>query len=208
MTFWDRLDRVADDWSVLRHSFYERWSRGELTRDELAAYSGQYRHAVVALAAASGAAEPHPDPATREHLAEHAAEEGEHVELWDRFVAATGGDTGADAAPETLVCAGTWARDGRSADETLAALYAIESAQPAIAETKLRGLVDHYGFEPGDATVYFDVHTELDHEHAAAHRELLESAVGQGRDDELIAAARDALAATWALLDGVERTAR
>ena len=208
MTFWDRLDRVADDWSVLRHSFYERWSRGELLREELARYSGQYRHAVVALAAASDAAEPHPDAATRDHLREHAAEEAEHVDLWDRFVEATGGDTAAQAAPETLVCAGAWAREGRSADATLAALYAIESAQPAIAETKLRGLVDHYGFEPGEATVYFDVHAKLDHEHAAAHRELLERAVGQGRDDELIAAARDALAANWALLDGVERSAR
>ena len=208
MTFWDRLDRIADDWSVLRHSFYERWSRGELTRAELAAYSGQYRHAVVALAAASGAAEPHPDDATREHLREHAEEEAGHVELWDRFVEAAGGDTGAEPAPETLVCAGAWAREGRSADETLAALYAIESAQPAIAETKLRGLVDHYGFEQGDGTAYFDVHATLDHEHAAAHRELLAGAVGNGRDDELLAAARDALAANWALLDGVERTTR
>ncbi len=208
MTFWDRLDRVADDWSVLRHSFYERWSRGELTRAELAHYSGQYRHAVVALASAATAAQTHPDAATQEHLRDHSAEEAEHVELWDRFVEAAGGDSGAQAAPETLVCATTWARAGRSADETLAALYAIESAQPAIAETKLRGLVDHYGFEQGDGTVYFDVHATLDHEHAAAHRELLEEAVGQGRDDELIAAARAALAANWALLDGVERTAR
>ena len=208
MTFWDRLDRIAADWNVLEHRFYARWSRGELTRDELAAYSGQYRHAVLALAGAARAAAPAADTRTADHLRAHAAEEAEHVELWDRFVGAVGGDTAAAPAPETELCAAAWAREGRSGAATLAALYAIESAQPAIAETKRRGLVAHYGFEPGEATAYFDVHATLDHEHAAAHRELLEREVGRGADDELLGAAREALAGNWALLDGVERRAR
>jgi len=207
MTFWDRLDRIAADWNVLEHPFYTRWSRGELTRDELAAYSGQYRHAVVALADAAAAGAPANDAGTTEHLREHAAEEAEHVALWDRFVDAVGGDADAAPAPETLICAHAWAREGRTSAATLAALYAIESAQPAIARTKLRGLVDHYGFEQGDATTYFDVHATLDHEHAAAHRERLEQEVGNGSDEELLAAAREVLAGNWALLDGMERRA-
>ena len=182
-----------------------RWSRGELSRRELAAYSGQYRHAVVALAGAAEAATAPADARIAEHLREHAAEEAEHVELWDRFVGAVGGDAGAAPSPETSICASAWAREGRSDAATLAALYAIESAQPAISETKLRGLVDHYGFSGGDATAYFEVHGRLDHEHAAAHRAVLEREIGSGRDDELLDAAREVLAGNWALLDGVDR---
>lgn len=205
MTFWDRIDAVRADWDVLAHPFYERWSRGELLRDELARYSGQYRHAVVALADASGVASPAEDPQLRQHLADHAEEEAGHVELWDSFVEAAGGDSNAAPTPETEICAAVWARPERSPEATLAALYAIESAQPQIAETKLRGLIEQYGFEAGAATAYFDVHATLDHEHAAAHRAHLETALDDADHDELIAAAREVLAANWALLDGVDR---
>jgi hypothetical protein len=49
---WSRLDAVKARWNVLEHPFYERWSAGELSHDDLARYAGQYRHAVVALAEA------------------------------------------------------------------------------------------------------------------------------------------------------------
>ena len=55
-----QIEAVREAWDVLRHPFYARWSRGELTREELARYAGQYRHAVVALAdAAERAGSPH-----------------------------------------------------------------------------------------------------------------------------------------------------
>ena len=55
MDFFEELETVRERWNVLRHPFYQRWSAGELTIDELAVYSGQYRAAVVALADASEA---------------------------------------------------------------------------------------------------------------------------------------------------------
>ena len=61
MNFWTRLEQIAEQRSVLRHPFYVRWSEGTLTRAELARYSGQYRHAVVALAAAAEAAARSPE---------------------------------------------------------------------------------------------------------------------------------------------------
>jgi pyrroloquinoline-quinone synthase len=209
MKFWDRLETVKSDNDVLEHSFYVRWSNGELSRQELADYSGQYRHVVVALAAASrnAAAEPGVDPALREHLEDHAAEETAHIAVWDRFVDATGGDSGADPLPETELCSAAWAGAGRNPMATLAALYAIESSQPAISATKQQGLVDLYGFEKGAAIDYFQIHAELDHEHAESHRRFLEAEVEAGRvdEDELVAAAREVLRANWTLLDGVER---
>jgi pyrroloquinoline-quinone synthase len=205
MSFWDRAERIADDWNVLRHPFYERWNDGELLREELARYSGQYRHAVKALADASAKAAEGADEPVREQLEEHAEEEASHVELWDEFVDEVGGDAGADPVLETQICANAWIGEGRSTEESLAALYVIESAQPAIADVKRDGLLTHYGVEPGPGTRYFDLHAKLDHEHAAAHRELLEPLVGRGRDDAMLAAMREALAGNWALLDGIDR---
>src|SRR4051794_41769337 len=100
MTFWDRFARIADDWNVLKHPFYERWNRGELLRDELARYSGQYRHAVVALADASASAAAGADESVRPQLAAHAEEEAGHGPIWDPVVdeAGVGGGGAATAA--------------------------------------------------------------------------------------------------------------
>ena len=54
--FFARVDEVRKRRDVLHHPFYQRWSRGELERAELAFYAGQYRHAVVALADAASQA--------------------------------------------------------------------------------------------------------------------------------------------------------
>src|SRR6202030_937133 len=48
-----RLEATRHRINVLEHPFYERWSAGELSADELGRYAGEYRHAVSALARAS-----------------------------------------------------------------------------------------------------------------------------------------------------------
>jgi pyrroloquinoline-quinone synthase len=199
MEFFEELDAVRERWNVLDHPFYTRWSEGTLTRDELAYYSGQYRHAVVALAeAARGAADADPS------LARHAAEEAAHVELWDGFVDAVGGDSGAAPAPETAACAQAWAKDGPLL-ETLVGIYAIEAAQPAISATKATGLRERYGIDAAAATAYFDLHEQLDVEHAAQGRAFIAERLNGADRDALVARAEDVLRANWELLDGIER---
>ena len=158
MDLWTRVEQVRSRWNVLDHPFYQRWSQGELSRRDLACYSGQYRHAVVALARASERAAQAAEPEIRAQLAEHAAEEADHVALWDDFTDAVGGDPQAEAEPETAACARAWAGQGRSLLGDLVALYAIESGQPAIAETKQAGLREHYGIDGAGDTAYFDLH--------------------------------------------------
>jgi pyrroloquinoline-quinone synthase len=200
------FDRLADTQrrcNVLEHPFYTRWSAGELTREELSWYAGEYRHAVVALAEATAAAARASEPAVRAQIAEHAAEEAEHIDLWDAFAHAVDADLEHEPAAETAQCAAAWTAAG-DALEGLVVLYAIESAQPAISRTKLEGLVDHYGFAEGTATEYFSLHSERDHEHAAQSRRLIEERLEDADEDRLVAVAEAALRGNWTLLDGVE----
>jgi pyrroloquinoline-quinone synthase len=207
MEFFTQLETVRDRWNVLQHPFYQRWSAGELTREELATYAGQYRHAVVALADASTATADVAGDELQTGLRAHAAEETAHIDLWDAFTAAVGGDVTAAPTAETAACAAAWAGDGeRPLLRSLAAMYAIESGQPAISETKTEGLVEHYGFAPGsDATRYFELHAVRDIEHAAHERDLLEARLQPGDADALLEEAEAVLRANWELLDGVER---
>jgi pyrroloquinoline-quinone synthase len=200
----DRLDAVREHWNVLRHPFYLRWSAGELERSELAFYAGEYRHAVVALADATSGAAAAAEPGLRAELADHAAEERAHVSLWDEFAHALDADTGREPLPESAGCAEAWTA-GDDLLERLAVLYAVEASQPAISQTKLDGLREHYGMsDDARATAYFALHADRDHEHAAESRELLRARAAEGDGERLAARAEAALRGNWRLLDGVE----
>lgn len=207
MDFWSALEQIAQRRSVLAHPFYVRWSAGELSREELAIYAGQYRHAVVALADASAEAARDADADARDGLAAHAAEEAEHVALWDDFIEAVGGEHGAAPADETKRCVAAWSGGGgRPLLGTLVALYAIESAQPELSRTKIAGLAEHYGVR-GAGAAYFELHEQRDIEHAAAMRGLIEQRLEGADDSALLIEADRVLTANWQLLDGVERMA-
>jgi pyrroloquinoline-quinone synthase len=191
-----RLDDARRRRNILEHPFYARWERGELTREALSAYAGEYRHAVLALA---GAAETAAPLAGREH----ADEERAHIALWDEFASVLNADVGGPPQHETARCAAAWT-SAQDPLEALAILYAIEAGQPKVSRTKLDGLVEHYGFEEtGAGTAYFRLHAELDHRHAAESRKLLERHAAPADEERLVAAAERALDGNWALLDGV-----
>ena len=204
MDFFDRLEAARERWNVLEHSFYTRWSAGELTTEELGFYAGQYRHAVVALAGSLRSAAESAEPPLRKPLERHAAEEEAHVALWDRFGEAVGADDAAEPRPETARCVESWSA-GRDTLERLVASYAVESGQPAVSRTKLEGLVAHYAVDKGPATEYFSLHAELDVEHAAESRALIEERLEGADHERLLELAEDALRGNWELLDGVER---
>jgi pyrroloquinoline-quinone synthase len=187
-TLIQQLDAERERLNTLRHPFYLKWSAGELSRDELAVYAGQYRHAVVALA----------ELAARDGDREHAREEAAHIELWDAFVDGVGG-TRDEPTPETQAFVDALrVTDGAGID---AVLYSLESMQPPVSESKLDGLQRFYGFSADEpACAYFRVHSTLDDEHARQAAERLET---RSETDGALASATAALEANWRLLDGV-----
>jgi len=199
---WQRIEESRARHNVLEHPFYVRWSAGELSREELARYAGQYRHATEALARlCSQTAETAPDE-HRAEVAAHAAEEEAHVGLWDDFVEAVGGEIGAEPTPETAECVTDWTVPDSYLAQ-LARMYAIESGQPEIAHTKREGLNRFYGINGGPGSEYFTVHEEADHAHAEESRRLIEEAMTPEDEDALVAAAESAFKANLRLLDGV-----
>jgi pyrroloquinoline-quinone synthase len=199
---WERIEESRARNNVLEHPFYVRWSAGELSREELARYAGQYRHATEALARlCRETADAAPD-ARREEIAVHAAEEESHVGLWDGFVEAAGGEIGAEPTPETAECVTEWTSpDGYLAQ--LARMYAIESGQPEIARVKRDGLSRFYGIDGGAGSEYFRVHEGSDHAHADESRRLIEEGMTPEDEDAVVSAAESAFRANWRLLDGV-----
>jgi pyrroloquinoline-quinone synthase len=199
---WERIEESRARHNVLEHPFYVRWSAGELSREELARYAGQYRHATEALARLCGQTAENAPEQHREEIAAHATEEEAHVGLWDDFVEAAGGEIGAEPTPETAECVTAWtAPEGYLGQ--LARMYAIESGQPEIARTKREGLARFYGINGGPGSEYFKVHEGADHAHAGESRRLIEEAMTPEDEDALVAAAESVFKANMRLLDGV-----
>jgi len=212
----DRLDEQIAARHLLTHPFYLAWTRGELRKETLADYAGQYYQHVAAFPTYLSAvhARCEDQPTRRQLLAnliDEEAGEPNHPQLWKNFAAAL------DVSPNDLENAAQWPetagliatfRDVCSRGdiaEGLAALYAYESQIPAVSESKIDGLKKHYGFSEPESYHYFTVHIEADREHSAAERALLAENIRPENSAAVTAAAERVLNVLWELLSGVCR---
>jgi pyrroloquinoline-quinone synthase len=213
MSTLDALHDLIARRRLLDHPFYQAWSDGALTPQDLRTYAGQYYHWVHAFPTWLSAAHANAtDLTTRQAILENLIDEERgpenHPELWLRFTDALGLDRDevrrADLLPETADAIAAMRRVCRdmAAVAGVAALYAYESQQPDVMRTKREGLRDLYGVTTGHD--YFVAHERLDVEHAAGERDLIVRH-GEGHEEAVLEAARAALDATYTILDGVNR---
>jgi pyrroloquinoline-quinone synthase len=221
--FWSRFEERVAPFNLLQHPFYQSWSKGELTREDLREYAAEYWHHVSAFPTYLSALHSRlPDGEMRREVLRNLAEEEgvdsaagrPHSDLWMDFAAGMGATcdevTRRAVQPEMAALMATFRelmQEG-TASSAMAALYAYESKVPAIAATKAEGLAAHYATE-GAAARYFTLHQTADVAHAGVWRELIdkELAASPSTEDEEAAlnAGERAAKALWVALNGVER---
>jgi pyrroloquinoline-quinone synthase len=216
--FFAALDARVGRFDLLQHPFYQAWSKGELTRDELREYAAEYWHHVSAFPTyLSGLHARLEDAPLRRMVLENLAdEEGlpagrAHSDLWMDFATGMGANSsevhGRELQPETaaLIAHFRSAMQGSPAS-ALASLYTYESRVPAIARTKGEGLKEHYGADKATAR-YFTLHQTADVYHAQVWRDAIESELTARPENAEAAldAAEATAAALWSTLDGIER---
>ena len=211
------IDAAVENRAMLKHPFYQAWENGTLTREALASYAKQYFHHVEAFPRAVSAVHANcPDAKGRKLLAENLAEEegvgagkDDHASLWLGFAAGMGAEESEVRAtslhPETQALIDAFrSLSRRSYASGLGALYAYESQLPAIAKTKIEGLVERYDVSEPATLKFFQVHEFADIEHSDVCRELLDALPDADRA-EAHAAACELAGALQGFLTGMQR---
>ncbi len=172
-----QLDERIASRSLLQHPFYVKWSKGELTLDDLRVYAKEYFHLAksvpgIVSRVRDRALEKHPEMIP--FIEENIVEETEHTELWKRFAMSLNisDEELTVYQPSLKTRHAVQMMEGlaeRSFDHGVAAMYAMELELPQIAQTKKDGLCDFYDLTSIDAHIYFDEHLK-EEKHLAVWR--------------------------------------
>ncbi len=207
-----RLNAVIDEFHLLKHTYYQLWSEGKLSKESLQQYAAQYYSQVQSFPRfISRVHTACPEIAARKILLENLVDEEihgtDHPALWMQFAEGLGvtrDEVNATTAfPETNAMVNTYydlaERDWR---DGLCALYAYESQVPAVSESKIDGLKKFYGITDERTLEFFTAHQVYDVGHANQVASLIERYVDPSRAE---AATREAASALWGFLDGMCR---
>jgi pyrroloquinoline-quinone synthase len=214
--FWNTVEEKIAAYDLLCHPFYQAWSMGELTREELRQYAGNYYHHVAAFPTYLSALHSRLNDGElrREVLRNLADEEIDgtaHSDLWLNFAGGMGAEASdvrsGEPVAEVKELIATFrdiAANGSTA-EALAAFLAYESQVPRVAKTKMEGLQNLYGADAKTCS-YFTLHQTADVHHSQVWRDSLDAelAAHPEESDRAIAAAETAAKALWRALDGIE----
>ncbi|NPA34835.1 MAG: hypothetical protein GXO48_07920 [Chlorobi bacterium] len=151
---------------LLEHPFYQAWTEGKVTEEQLSNYAYGYQQVIdkvpywwQKVLAAAGMQEKY------QWIVE---EEKEHAQLWRQWRQTLPEPTDKKDMSEFI----KW-MDSLSPDELLGALHVFEIQQPEVAKTKKEGLIEFYGYNWEDLSLkYFDDHMK-EEPHIKAGKELM-----------------------------------
>jgi pyrroloquinoline-quinone synthase len=215
--FWQEADQEIAKYDLLKHPFYQAWSAGELTKEDLEFYAEQYFHQVSQFPTYLTSLHSRlPEGAMRRDVLANAYEEEcdgiAHSELWLRFAEGMGGDASnlneKMPIPEVNDLVNTFGALSKVAPVASAfgALFAYESQVPKIAAEKRNGLKQHYGADDRTCS-YFTLHEKADIHHASVWRKIISALIEQDGHHaaEALEGISRAARALWTALDGIER---
>ena len=207
-----QLDSQLDKFHLLKHPFYVALEKGELTQEILQDYAEQYYQHIKAFPRYISATHSMCDNIEqRKILLDNLSDEEDfskdHPMLWKQFAlaAATSKESVESVKQEAFTSnlIDNFFRLSRSSyAEGLGALYAYERQVPEIAETKIKGLVEHYNISTDEALEYFVVHKDADVE----HREQSAMLMNQLSDEERVLAEEAGMSTVkmlWNFLSGL-----
>jgi len=183
--FSKELNKKLDEYHLLKHPFYKSWNDGKLTREIIKDYAEQYYQHVKAfpryISATHSLCE---DIEKRKILLENLQDEenrdDDHPKLWKNFALAIGSSNDEIKSVKeekfTTELIENFFKNGRASyAEGLASLYTYERQIPEVAETKIRGLKNHYGVTSKEGLKFFEVHKAADVYHREACEKLLDA---------------------------------
>jgi pyrroloquinoline-quinone synthase len=205
------LDQKIKAKHLLTHPFYQAWSKGELSLEDLKFYAQQYFAHVRAFP--TYLSEMHSrceDLQYRRFIASNLADEEAasptHLDLWLDFAAGLGVDKNAvmntQAGPGVQALIDIYrSLMQQGTAEAAAALYCYEKQIPEVAGAKIQGLKDNYGITDPATLRYFAVHETADVEHAGQWASMLQSE--KMAPAKVAEVADRALGALWGALDEI-----
>jgi len=210
--FSKQLNEKLDKYHLLNHYFYKAWNEGKLNREIIRDYAEQYYQHVKAfpryISATHSLCE---DLDKRKILLENLQDEekdgADHPKLWKNFAKAMGSDNkkieNVKNEKFTSELIDNFFKNGRSSyAEGLASLYTYERQIPEIAETKIRGLKNHYGVTSKEGLEFFEVHKAADVYHREACEKLLDD-LSQEEQKKAEASALSTAKYLWNFLTGI-----
>jgi pyrroloquinoline-quinone synthase len=147
MNIQQQLDAIIERWNLLNHPFYKAWSNGTLPVEKLKEYSGEYASFINTVAESW-------ETCGYEDIAD--TERG-HYLMWKDFAGSLGNETIESNLPAIRELVAACGDHNRSVASALGGLYAFEAQQPYTAQSKLKGLREHYADLHCNET-YFIVH--------------------------------------------------
>ena len=212
---WNLVKEKVEQYHLLKHPFYQAWSKGQLPKEALRTYAAQYYRHVAAFptylsALHARAEEGRERRVILENLVDEEYKTPTHPELWLRFAEGLGLKRseveGAPAWRETgrVVSAFRRVCSQRPLPEGIALLYAYEDMTPRVAATKAKGLDEFYGIRSERAVRYFTLHEKLDRRHAAQWKRVLAKPLAEKKQAQAAAqAVEEGMQSIWNLLTTV-----
>jgi pyrroloquinoline-quinone synthase len=199
-----RIDKMIEEQSLLKHKFYVMWSEGKLSMQSLNGYSKEYFQLVKAVPSFVDKVMQKSPSELQSKIASNRDEESEHIEPWMKFASALGVSTNElqnySGLDKTKQAVSNLSCLMDSFEGGAAAMYALEQEIPKISLSKIDGLRKFYGLSEDDAIEYFRLHAEADIRHAALWRKILEK-TSTSKEDDLAEIANKSLVAQNLLLD-------
>jgi pyrroloquinoline-quinone synthase len=214
--FQAELDARIARYDLLAHSFYQAWSAGKLSREQLRAYALEYFHMVAAFPTFLSALHCRLNDgslrrAVLRNLAEEEVEGRAYTDMWMDFAEGLGLSSNQvrrsqPSAPLRHLIEQFYRSASQDTPaQVLAAIYAYAWQMPQICGENARALLQHYGADARTCG-YFVLHTYAGVRHAAVWRAELVRLLARNEQMEAPALESAGRAAEWLwqALDGCQ----